>query len=59
VNAGAFINGGLATMASKLGFFAGFGSRIMSHSLSRVSPCKISNSLSFTPCSNMFMRARL
>ncbi|CKR81043.1 Uncharacterised protein [Mycobacterium tuberculosis] len=46
-------------MASKLGFLAGFCSLIMSHSLSRVSPWKISNSVSFTPCSSMFMRARL
>lgn len=45
MNAGVFINGGLATMASKSGFLAGFSSRIMSHSLSRVSPWKMSNSV--------------
>jgi len=38
VDSGAFINGGLATMASNWGFFAGLSSRRRSQSLGRVSP---------------------
>jgi hypothetical protein len=43
---------------SKVRLFGRVLPRIMSHSLRRLSPWKISSSVFLTPCNSMFMRAR-